>query len=50
MVSPKHAGFIVNAGGASAADVRALMERVQRTVEQRTGIRLEPEILFIGEW
>ncbi len=49
-VSPKHAGFIVNAGGATAADVRDLMEQVRRTVEQRTGVRLEPEILFLGEW
>ena len=49
-VSPKHAGFIVNNGGATASDVRLLMERVQRTVEQRTGVRLEPEILLLGEW
>jgi UDP-N-acetylmuramate dehydrogenase len=49
-VSSKHAGFIVNAGGATASDVRSLMEQVQRTVELRTGVRLEPEILFVGEW
>ena len=49
-VSSKHAGFIVNTGGATASDVRRLMEKVQRTVESRTGIRLEPEILMLGEW
>ena len=49
-VSPKHAGFIVNRGGATASDVRLLMDRVRRTVEQRTGVRLEPEILLLGEW
>jgi len=49
-VSPKHAGFIVNAGGATAEDVRRLMERVRDAVSERTGVRLEPEILFIGEW
>lgn len=49
-VSPKHAGFIVNVGGASAADIRSLVDRVRHTVEQRKGVRLEPEILFLGEW
>jgi UDP-N-acetylmuramate dehydrogenase len=49
-VSTKHAGFIVNRDGATAADVRGLMEWVQCTVEQRTGVHLEPEILLLGEW
>lgn len=43
-VSEKHAGFIVNTGGATAADVLKLIELVQRTVRERTGVELEPEI------
>lgn len=48
-VSPRHANIIVNRGGATAADVRALIARIQETVESRTGVRLEPEISFVGE-
>lgn len=47
MVSEKHAGFIVNAGGATAADVRQLIELVQKTVFEQKGIMLETEIKFI---
>ena len=46
-VSEKHAGFIVNAGGATAADVRALIAVVQTVVENETGVFLEPEIRFV---
>ena len=46
-VSEKHAGFIVNTGGAKAADVRALIVLVQAVVEQETGVRLVPEIKFV---
>ena len=46
-VSEKHAGFIVNAGGATAADVRALIALVQTVVENETGVFLEPEIRFV---
>ncbi|MCL2107326.1 MAG: UDP-N-acetylmuramate dehydrogenase [Oscillospiraceae bacterium] len=46
-VSEKHAGFIINRGGARAADVRALIALVQTVVESRTGILLEPEIRFV---
>jgi UDP-N-acetylmuramate dehydrogenase len=49
MVSPKHANFIVNTGIASAADIEALIELVQRTVEARFGVRLEREVRIIGE-
>ena len=49
-VSAEHANFIVNAGGATAKDVRALMDEVQRRVFERTGIRLEPELRLVGEW
>ena len=49
-VSEKHAGFIVNAGNASASDIRSLTAHVISTVLDRMGVRLEPEIRFIGEW
>jgi len=48
MISPKHANFIVNAGGASARDVLALMDLARQRVLDRTGITLEPEIRVIG--
>ncbi len=48
-VSEKHAGFIVNAGGATAADILALMARVRETVLRETGVELEPEVRIIGE-
>ena len=43
-VSEKHAGFVVNLGGATAADVRELLQQVSDKVYDRTGIRLEPEV------
>lgn len=47
-VSEKHAGFVVNRGGATADDVRRLMELIQNTVLRETGIALEPEVKFLG--
>ena len=47
-ISPMHANYFVNTGGATAADVRALIERAQREVESRFGVRLEPEVKLIG--
>jgi UDP-N-acetylmuramate dehydrogenase len=49
-ISHIHANILVNLGGATAADVRALVALAQRTVEERLGHRLEPEIGFIGEF
>ena len=48
-VSPLHAGFIVNEGGATCTDIENLMRLVQNTVEKETGVRLEPEVRIIGE-
>lgn len=48
-VSEKHAGFIVNTGNATAADVLALIEHVQSVVKNVTGVDLEPEVRIIGE-
>ena len=47
-VSEKHAGFVVNRGGATAADVRALMAEVQRRVLEKYGVELQPEVRFLG--
>lgn len=46
-VSEKHAGFIVNTGNASAADIEALIEHIQKTVFENTGVSLAPEIRII---
>jgi len=48
-VSEKHAGFIVNDGGATCRDVLGLMEKVQQTVYANYGVSLEPEVRIIGE-
>ncbi|MEW6669138.1 MAG: UDP-N-acetylmuramate dehydrogenase [Thermodesulfobacteriota bacterium] len=48
MISPKHANFIVNEGGARAQDILALMRHVRETVLDRSGIELEHEIRVIG--
>jgi len=48
LVSPIHANFIVNDGGASAEDVAKLMTRIRRTVEAERGIILVPEVHFVG--
>ena len=47
MVSEKHAGFIVNAGGATSGDVLELIALVRRTVKDQTGVELEPEVKMI---
>ncbi|MEJ2034449.1 MAG: UDP-N-acetylmuramate dehydrogenase [Deltaproteobacteria bacterium] len=48
MVSERHANFLVNVGGATARDFYQLMCIVQERVEDRTGIRLEPEVHLLG--
>ena len=49
-VSEQHANFIVNDGGARAADVQALMAIAQRAVWERSGVWLEPEVRLVGSW
>lgn len=46
-VSEKHAGFVINKGGATCADVTALIAQVQDRVFAQTGVRLEPEVKII---
>ncbi len=48
-ISDKHANFIVNEGRASSRDVCALIRHARQTVEQRFGIRLEPEVHALGD-
>lgn len=48
-VSQKHAGFVVNVGGATAKDVLQLISDVQSKVFAAHGVRLEPEVLVLGE-
>jgi UDP-N-acetylenolpyruvoylglucosamine reductase len=47
--SEKHANFVENVGDATTADVVALMAEGRRRVEERFGVRLEPEVQFLGE-
>lgn len=47
-VSEKHAGFIVNRGGATSADILALIREVQRRVLEHAGVRLEPEVRILN--
>ena len=47
-ISPVHANFIANLGGASAGDVLALIEHARKTVEARVGVRLVPEVRVVG--
>jgi len=52
-VSQQHANFFINPGGAgsaTASDVIALLELVQRTVADRFGVQLRPEVQLVGEW
>ncbi|MGZ5412629.1 MAG: UDP-N-acetylmuramate dehydrogenase [Solirubrobacterales bacterium] len=48
-LSPKHANFVENAGGATAADVLAVMVAARRKVHERFGVVLEPEVQVLGE-
>lgn len=46
-VSEKHAGFLVNRGGATCADIKELIRQVQEAVLEKTGVRLEPEVKIV---
>lgn len=49
-ISTVHANFIVNTGGATAADIDALMQLARRTVLDRFGVALRDELVHLGEW
>ena len=50
IISPKHAGFILNTDNASAADVLSLIRKIEDNVWQRFGVKLEREVKLIGEF
>ncbi len=50
MISPKHAGFILNTANAKAADVLGLIRKIEDKVRQRFGVKLEREVKLIGEF
>ena len=50
VVSPLHGNFIVNEGGATASDVRRLIDHVMAEVKRRFGAQLEPEVEMVGRW
>ncbi|MCL2049268.1 MAG: UDP-N-acetylmuramate dehydrogenase [Defluviitaleaceae bacterium] len=47
-ISEKHAGFVINKGNATAKDILSLMRHVQKTVYERFGVHLEPEVRLLG--
>ena len=49
-ISEKHCGFVVNKGGATAEDVRNLICAVQKKGQEDAGVKLEPEVKFLGEF
>ena len=50
MVSTKHAGFVINAGGATADDIYQLIQHIKKTVKEKFQVELEPEVRFLGEF
>lgn len=46
-VSPKHAGFVINTGGATCRDILTLIDQVRERVFQDTGVELEPEVRYL---
>ena len=49
-VSDKHCGFVVNDGGATASDVLAVISHVKKIVEEQFGVKLETEVIFLGDF
>lgn len=49
-VSEKHCGFVINTGDATAADIRGLISHVQEEVYRQFSVKLEPEVIFLGEF
>lgn len=49
-VSEKHCGFVINRGGATSAQIRTLISDVQKKVFEDSGVRLEREVIFLGDF
>lgn len=50
VLGPRHANFIVNVGGATATEIRDLAELAKNAVWERFAVRLEEEVLYLGDW
>jgi UDP-N-acetylmuramate dehydrogenase len=50
MLGVRHANFLLNVGGATAADLRSVAEHAQAKVLEKFGVTLEPEVLYLGRW
>lgn len=48
-VSPKHSGFVINRGDATAKDIITLIETIQQGVKERFGVTLQTEVIIVGE-
>lgn len=49
-VSDKHANFLINAGGATASDIRTLASLVKARIKEQFGVEIEEEVLYLGDW
>ena len=49
-VSEKHCGFVINVGNATASDIHDLMDEVSEKVKEQFGVRLEPEVVRLGQF
>ena len=49
-VSEKHCGFVINRKNATSADVAGLIQKVTETVQEKFGVTLEPEVIFLGDF
>lgn len=49
-VSPKHCGFVVNTGDATAKDIKDLIDYIRETVYERFSVHLEPEVIMLGKF
>ncbi len=49
-IASRHANFIINRGGATASNIRAVAEHVKQVVFEKFGVHLEEEVLYVGDW
>ena len=49
-ISEKHSGFVINRGNATASEIAELIRQVQNRVERHSGVKLETEVRFLGEF
>ena len=49
-MSEKHCGFVINKAEATAEDIYSLIQHVKAKVEEASGVTLEPEVIFVGDF